>query len=196
MLVSSLFAASSSLRGVAHRRSICSRLDLALSRALLETCGKEYEVMKFKHFLKLNDSKTELMFGTVTNVAKITVRTVFVGDSEVEPSGAVRDIGVMLDSALTMGPHLNRIIKSCYYQIRSLSKIWKYLTEDSAKSLTHAFVSSRLDGMNSLLYKVPDCLTHKLQLIQHNAAYSKEKKVLSYHPPFDRSALAACEISY
>ena len=44
-------------------------------------------------------------------------------------------------------------LKSCYFQIRSISKIRKYLTEDSAKSLVHAFVTSRLDGMNSLLYK-------------------------------------------
>ena len=148
----------------------------------MEACIAEVRLWMAKHFLKLNDSKTEfIMFGTDTNVAKITARTVSVGDSEVEPSGAVRDIGVMLDSALTMRPHVNKIVKSCYYQIRSLSKIRKYLTEDSAKSLTHAFVTSRLDGMNSLLYKVPDCLTHKLQLIQHNAARLILKKKKSCH---------------
>ena len=90
-----------------------------------------------KHFLKLNDSKAEfIMFGTDTNVAKITVRTVFVGDSDMEPSGAVKHIGVMLDLALTMGPHVNEIVKSCYCQIRSLSKIQKYFMEYSNNLVT------------------------------------------------------------
>ena len=31
----------------------------------------------------------------------------------------------------------------------------KYLTEEAAKSLTHAFVSSRLDMMNAFLFKIP-----------------------------------------
>ena len=43
-----------------------------------------------------HDSKTEfIMFGTDTNVAKITAHTESAGDSEVELSRAVGDIGVM-----------------------------------------------------------------------------------------------------
>ena len=134
------------------------------------------------NFLKLNDSKTEfIMFGTDTNVAMIAKRTVSMGYSVVVPSGAVKNIGAKLNSALTMEPQVNKILKSCYFQIRLLSKIRKYLTEDSAKSLVHAFVTSRLDGMNSLLYKVPDYLTNKLQLLQNNAARLILKQKKSCH---------------
>ena len=80
--------------------------------------------------------------------------TVHVGDAEVLPSTAVRDIGAMLDPTLTMAAYINSISKSCYSQIRALSKIRKYLSEDAAKSLAHAFVTSRLDNMNSLLYNM------------------------------------------
>ena len=45
--------------------------------------------------------------------------------------------------------------------MRSLSKIRKYLTEDAAKSLTHTFVSYRLDMMNAILFKIPDDLLKK-----------------------------------
>ena len=148
----------------------------------MEACIAEVKLWMANNFLKLNDSKTEfIMFGTDTNVAKIAKRTVSVGDSVVVPSGAVRNIGAMLDSALTMEPQVNKILKSCYFQIRSLSKIRKYLTEDSAKSLVHAFVTSRLDGMNSLLYKVPEYLTNRLQLIQNNAARLILKQNKSCH---------------
>ena len=84
----------------------------------------------------------------------------------------------MLDPALTMMSHVNSVTKSCYFQLRSLSKICKHLTESSAKTLTHAFVTSRLDTMNSLLYDLPESLVNKLQLLQTNAArlIMKERK--------------------
>ena len=44
------------------------------------------------------------------------------------------------------------------------------LNEESAKTLVHAFVSSRLDYCNSLLYGVSDELLQKLQVIQNAAA--------------------------
>ena len=75
-----------------------------------------------------------------------------------------------MDSSLNMKAHVNNIIRSCYCQIRSLSKIRKYLTVESSKKLTHAFVTSRLDMLNSLLVNLPDTLIKKLQLIQNNAA--------------------------
>jgi len=41
---------------------------------------------------------------------------------------------------------------------------------DAAKTLIHAFVSSRLDYCNSLLIGVADCVIWKLQGVQHAAA--------------------------
>jgi len=44
------------------------------------------------------------------------------------------------------------------------------LTTESAKTLVHAFVISRIDYCNSLLYGVSDELLQKLQVIQNAAA--------------------------
>ena len=43
-------------------------------------------------------------------------------------------------------------------------------------SLTHAFVSSCLDNMNSVLYDVPNELLKKLELIQNQAARIVKKQ--------------------
>ena len=51
----------------------------------------------------------------------------------------------------------------------------------SAKPLVHAFVTSGLDGMNSLLFKLPDYLTNRLQVIQNNAARLIWKQKKSCH---------------
>jgi len=43
-------------------------------------------------------------------------------------------------------------------------------TSEAAKTLVHAFVSSRLDYCNSLLYGISDGLQTKLQTVQNAAA--------------------------
>ena len=65
-----------------------------------------------------------------------------------------------------------------YCQLRSLGKIRPSLTQVAATNLVHAFVSSKLDHMNALLYGIPKYLLHKLQKIQNNAAriVTKTKK--------------------
>ena len=56
------------------------------------------------------------------------------------------------------------------YHLRNISKIRKYLTQDSAPILIHAFISSKLDYCNSLLYGIPKYLVCRLQRVQNTAA--------------------------
>ena len=124
------------------------------------------------NFLKLNDSKTEfVIFGTKIDLAKVSGWTVTVGNSEILPSKSARNIGTFMDLALNMETHINNIIRSCYAQLHSISKIRRYLTIDAAKTIVHAFVLSRLDNLNSLLYDIPASKKlERLQKIQNNAA--------------------------
>ena len=43
-------------------------------------------------------------------------------------------------------------------------------TIEATKKIVHAFITSRLDNMNSLLFNLPENLIRKLQLILNNAA--------------------------
>ena len=106
----------------------------------MEACIAEINSWMAINFLKLNDSKTEfIIIGTNQNIVKVSEWTVSVGDAEVLPSMTVRDIGAMLDSALTMRAHVNSTLKSCYFQIRCLSKIRKYLTDRFSQSTNSRF---------------------------------------------------------
>ena len=69
-----------------------------------------------------------------------------------------------------MSPNVNMICKSGYYYLRNIRQIRKYLSKDSAEKLIHAFVTSRLDNCNSLLYGLPACTIAKLQRLQNAAA--------------------------
>ena len=51
----------------------------------------------------------------------------------------------VFDTSLTMEKQVNAISRVCYYQIRDISQIWKYITMDACKMLVHDLIESRLD---------------------------------------------------
>ena len=65
---------------------------------------------------------------------------------------------------------MKSICKSSHYHIRNIAKIRKYIDEESAKIVVHAFVTAKLDSCNSLLYGLPQHLISRLQSIQNTAA--------------------------
>ena len=70
-----------------------------------------------------------------------------------------------------MGEQIKNICRSCNISLRSLSKIRSCLTEDSATTLTHAFITCKLDNLNSFLTRpYMDTKLNRLQLIQNHAA--------------------------
>jgi hypothetical protein len=69
-----------------------------------------------------------------------------------------------------MNDHVSAVCKAANFQIHRISSIRTYLSEDAAKQLIHAFVTSRLDYCNSLLYGIPDSSLQRIQRIQNIAA--------------------------
>ena len=120
--------------------------------------------------LKLNDSKTEVLHVKsrfAKNVASVDIN---IGDTTVSPSEEVRDLGVLLDSCLSMSGHINSVFRSASFAIRKIGKIRRYLDQASTEKLVHAFISSRLDNCNSILFGLPEKELNKLQRIQNMAA--------------------------
>ena len=75
-----------------------------------------------------------------------------------------------MDRSLDMQDHVKSVCKSTYNNLRNISRIRKYLTEDAAATIIHSLVISKLDSLNALLYGLPDTILQKLQLIQNHAA--------------------------
>ena len=78
-------------------------------------------------------------------------------------------LALFLISVLTLR-NTKSICKSFHYHIRNIAKIRKYIDEESAKIIVHAFVTAKLDSSNSLLYGLPKHLLSRLQSIQNTAA--------------------------
>ena len=69
-----------------------------------------------------------------------------------------------------MDSHINQVCKTAFYHIHNIRRISKYLSRESLKTLVHAFVTSRFDYCNSLLYGLPKYQISKLQRVQNAAA--------------------------
>ena len=131
------------------------------------------------NYLKVNDDKTELLLiGSPHNVRKRPNISFFVGDSEVFSVDKVTNLGVVLDKTLSMSCFIDKKCSTCWYYLKSIGKIRKFLTIDATKYLVQALVTSRIDYCNSILSGVSRANLHKLQLVQNAAArliYRKRK---------------------
>ena len=66
----------------------------------------------------------------------------------------------MLYSVLSFECHITVICKSCYFNIRSIYRIRTFLSAEYRKIFVNAFVTSRRENCNSLLYGLPCGLLH------------------------------------
>ena len=91
-------------------------------------------------------------------------------DEKIKPVSTSKTLGVILDKYLSLNEHITKICKSANFHLRNICKIRRYLDGKSTEILIHAFVSSKLDYCNSLLYRLSAYQINKLQLLQNTAA--------------------------
>ena len=92
------------------------------------------------------------------------------GPSNVQASPRARNIGVVFDSTLSMERHVNTVCKTSHFHLKNIRAIRNLLTRAETEKLVHAFVTSRLDLNNSLLYGIPQSILAPLQRVQNTAA--------------------------
>ena len=83
---------------------------------------------------------------------------------------SVKNLGFTLDCHLTMNAHDSNIARTCYFELRRLASIRRFLTSTATATLVSAFVLSRIDYCNSLLFLSTHDVTSHLQRIQNYAA--------------------------
>ena len=107
--------------------------------------------------LMLNDDKTEfLLLGTKQQLAKVNIDNIKVGSANVSPVSVVRNLGSWFDSQHTMSSYTSKLCSVAFYNLCNIRRIRKYLSQETAGMLVHAFITSRIYYCNSLLYGLPN----------------------------------------
>ena len=124
-----------------------------------------------QNYLKINDSKTEIIvIGSKYNLRDIEFPDINVGGSLVKPVTSVRDLGVIIDENFNMETHVNQLCNRAYAQFFQLKRIRTYVDNDNLQTIIHAFITSKLDYCNSVLYGLPEYQINKLQKVQNCCA--------------------------
>jgi len=148
-----------------------SEVDLA--RDCLRACVADVRQWCQSRRLQLNSSKSEIIWlGTRHTLQKITPSnlTLEIGDEVVQPASVVRDLGVLIDQELTLKQHVAKIASSCFYQLRRLKQVRRYVDNDVMAQLVAAFVTSRLVYCNGVLAGLPQSTIAPIQHVQNVAA--------------------------
>ena len=121
--------------------------------------------------LKINDSKTEfLIIGSRQQLLKINPCSIRVGSTEIKPVSEVRNLGSWFDSNFSMSTHISKSCGAAFYWLHNIKRISRFLGKEKLEMVLHAFVTSRIDYCNGLLYGLPDCEIVKVQRVQNAAA--------------------------
>ena len=128
----------------------------------MQNCIADIREWMLRDRLRFNDGKTEfIIIGIRQRLAKVTIDTLQVGDESVTtPAGEVKDLVCWFDRHLKMDTRINNICKAAFFHLFNIRRIRKFLSMKCTKILVNAFVTSRLDYCNSLLYGLPNNQLH------------------------------------
>jgi len=82
----------------------------------------------------------------------------------------VRDLGIYIDSDVSIRTHVSRTVSSCIAVLRQLRSIRRSVSPAALQSLSHCIVLSRLDYDNATLSGLPSNQLDRLQSVLNAAA--------------------------
>ena len=149
----------------------CAATDHHTASTRLLKCVAEIDQWQSSNRLKLNADKTEFIWlGTRQQLAKVSVTPLEIKGQFITPVSEVRDLGVVIDRELSMEAHVGHVVRNCFYQLRQLRTIRRSLTLEARRTLVTAFIASRIDYCNAVLYGVSAQTIRRLQMVLNAAA--------------------------
>src|SRR6218665_3499797 len=137
----------------------------------IELLSNELNSWMSSNRVSLNSAKTQLIwFGTSQQLLKLDHALLSDRFPHFTFHTTVSDLGVTLDSALTLSQHISNLTRSSYFQLRRLRTIRKAVYVPIYTSIVQAFVCSRIDYCNSLLIGLPKTRLSPLQTVLNAAA--------------------------
>ena len=137
----------------------------------MQLCIGDVKAWASANMLKLNDNRTELMLVTSKRTKHLhnLPTSITIGNAHIPFKQSVKNLGFTLDCHLTMNAHVSNIARTCYFALRGLASIRRFLTSTATATLVSAFVLSTIDYCSSLLSGSTLDVTSHLQRIKNYA---------------------------
>ena len=100
------------------------------------------------NFLKLNESKTKVIkILSNRNIESRIISNIQIDDScsLPMPNAFAKILGVIFDDRLNLEKHINRVVSTCYGNLRNLGRIASKLTKPLKIQLVHSLILSHID---------------------------------------------------
>ena len=113
----------------------------------LEACIADVRRWMAENMLKLNDDKTEyIVIGSRYMLHQIpsTLLSIRVGDKIIDSTPAAKNIGVVVDSVLSMEQQVTSVCRACYVGLRDIARIRPYLTDEATKKTYYSFCDFKI----------------------------------------------------
>ena len=126
----------------------------------LQNCTTDTKSWMTANKFQLKDNKTEAMIILPNRMSAHSPLSsvIRIEDADVPFVSSVKNLGVTLDSNLSMSQHISNTCKAAYIQIRHISSIRHLLNTQATQTLVFSLVLSRLDYCNSA-FSLPSALT-------------------------------------
>src|SRR6218665_398662 len=100
--------------------------------------------------LKLNPTKSEFLWCTTLRRRHLLDGSTFaLADAEVLPADVIRNLGVYFDSCLTRTAHMSQLVRSCFYLLRRIKTIRKFIPTSIAVVLVNSFIVSSATALET-----------------------------------------------
>ena len=110
----------------------------------IQSCICDVRAWATAKMLKLNDNKTELMLITSKRTKHLhsLPTSITIGNAQIPLKKSANNLGFTLDCHLTMNAHVSNIARTCYFELRHLVSICRFMTSTATTTLVSAFVLS------------------------------------------------------
>ena len=105
-----------------------------------------------------------------TKYLHIIATSITIGNAQITFKQFVMNLGFSLDCHLNMNVHVSNIARTCYFELRRLASILRFMTSIATATLVSAFALSRIDYCKLLLFGSTHDVTSHLQRKQRYAA--------------------------
>ena len=128
----------------------------------------EIKIWMSSNRLRLNADKTQFIWlDTGHFLGRRDMQAI---DAILSSTDVVNNLGVYLDSELTLERQVGKLCQVCYFHLRRLRTVRRSLSKESLRTLVHAFIISRVYRCNGLLYGSYSYLLDRLQSVLNSAA--------------------------